>query len=311
MWIQYVPIALVAESLVQSVSNNPILRYLLLCYRVFATRLKWTEHNVGPWSQFSAPIVLSNRFCVGTAGHCHHRGRVGGGASLFPRRPKSRAVSSLLLPLPHSTYLFKMAQSYTPFQRYDEEFKSLKKQVRDSLQDDDDEEQANHTSNLLSQCEELLQQMALEARSVSDASLKRELLAQVRTYKSEWQKLKDDYNKKALLAGANGSGSANIHRDRLLKQQDMLLNQNSQLENARKVLEETEQVALEIGAELSHNRETIESAHGRVRSVAGLTGRARRVLSSMSQRQTQQKMILYGLAGGVIVFFLLVLWWMH
>ena len=206
-----------------------------------------------------------------------------------------------------------MAQSFTPFQRYDEEFKSLKKQVQDSLGDDEDEdvEQTNHTSNLLSQCEELLQQMALEARSVSDSSLKRELLAQVRTYKSEWQKLKDDYNRKALLAGGSGRQNGSNNRERLLKQQDMLLNQNSQLENARKVLEETEQVALEIGTELSHNRETIESAHGRVRSVAGLTGRARRVLSSMNQRQMQQKMILYGLAVGVVVFFLLVLWWMR
>ena len=206
-----------------------------------------------------------------------------------------------------------MAQSYTPFQRYDEEFKSLKKQVQDLLKDDDDDdvEQANNTSNLLSQCDELLQQMALEARSVPEASFKRELLAQVRTYKTELQRLKDDYNKKALLAGSNGDRGGGNHRERLLKQQDMLLKQNSQLENARKVLEETEQVALEIGTELSHNRETIESAQGRVRSVAGLTGRARRVLSSMSQRQTQQKMILYGLAGGVVVFFLLVLWWMR
>ena len=213
-----------------------------------------------------------------------------------------------------------MAQTYTPFERYDEEYKSLKKQVQDSLaqqqqEDEFDDEEAppGHTSNLLSQCDELLQQMALEARSVEDSSLKRELLAQVRTYKAECQKLKDDYNKSVLLAGRNHSNgrSANSHRERLLKQQDMLLNQNSQLENARKVLEETEQVALEITGELAHNRETIESAHGRVRSVAGLTGRARRILSTMGQRQAQQRMIMYGLLGGVVIFFLLAAWWLH
>jgi vesicle transport through interaction with t-SNAREs protein 1 len=206
-----------------------------------------------------------------------------------------------------------MAQTYTPFERYDEEYKSLKKRVQDLLHDEfEDEEVPGHTTNLLSQCEELLQQMALEARSVEDSSLKRELLGQVRTYKAECQKLKDDYNKSVLLAGRSNNGqSANNHRERLLKQQDMLLNQNSQLENARKVLEETEQVALEITGELAHNRETIESAHGRVRSVAGLTGRARRILSSMGQRQAQQKMIMYGLCGGVIVFFLLAMWWLH
>lgn len=204
-----------------------------------------------------------------------------------------------------------MAHTYTPFERYDEEFKSLKKQVQDSLQEEDqDEEVSGHTSSLLGQCDELLKQMALEARSVENSSLKRELLAQVRSYKTEWQKLKDDYNKKVLLAGSSGR-AGNNHRERLLQQQDMLLNQNSQLENARKVLEETEQVALEITGELANNRETIESAHGRVRSIAGLTGRARRILSSMSQRQSQQRMILYGLAGGVIVFFLMAMWWMR
>jgi len=209
-----------------------------------------------------------------------------------------------------------MTQTYTPFERYDEEFKSLKKQVQDSLKEDsfEDEEMTGHTSSLLSQCDELLQQMALEARSVEDSSLKRELLTQVRTYKAEWQKLKDDYNKIVLLGGRNNQGgdqSANGHRERLLKQQDMLLNQNNTLENARKILEETEQVALEITGELAHNRETIESAHGRVRSVAGLTGRAKRILSSMGQRQAQQRMIMYGLFAGVILFFLLAVWWMH
>jgi vesicle transport through interaction with t-SNAREs protein 1 len=202
-----------------------------------------------------------------------------------------------------------MSHSYIPFQRYDEEFKSLKKQVQESLHEDD-EESGDHAIDLISQCDELLQQMALEARSVPDAALKRELLAQVRTCKSELQSLKDDLNKRSLMAQAqtgNGSG----HRERLLQQQEMLTNQNSTLENARKVLEETEQVALEIGSELTNNRETLESAHGRVRSVAGLTGRARRIIQSMNQRQMQQKIILYGLAGSVVVFFLVMLWWMR
>jgi len=202
-----------------------------------------------------------------------------------------------------------------PFQRYNEEFQSLQRQVKDSLSRADtfsDEEVGgmDHTSNLLSQCDELLQQMALEARSVPDASMKRELLAKVRGNKKDVQTLKDEYNKKTLMAGSrSSSGGGSSHRERLLKQQDMLHNQNSQLENARKVLEETEQVALEIGSELAHNRETIESAHGRVRGIAGLTGRARRILSSMGQRQAQQKMILYGLGIGVVFFFLLMLWW--
>lgn len=212
-----------------------------------------------------------------------------------------------------------MSHSYIPFQRYDEEFKSLTKQVKSSLEEsanslsDQDEESANNPSNLISQCDELLQQMALEARSVPDAALKRELLGQVRTYKAEVQALKDEHNRQSLMApaGGHGGGNSSQQRERLLQQQDMLKNQNSQLESARKVLQETEQVALEIGEELSNNRATIESAHGRVRQVTSLTGRARRIVQSMNQRAVQQKMLLYGLSASVIIVFIIFLRWLH
>ncbi|KAL3927653.1 MAG: hypothetical protein SGBAC_012999 [Bacillariaceae sp.] len=196
------------------------------------------------------------------------------------------------------------------FQRYNDEFKSLKMKVQDSLHDGFRDEETGDTGNLLSQCDELLQQMALEARSVADAGTKRELLQQVRGCKSELQGLKDEHNKKSLMASAV-SGNTTDNRDRLLQQQDMLTKQNSQLENARKVLEETEAVAMEIGDELSHNRETIESAHGRVRQVTSLTGRARRVVQSMNRRAVQQKMLLYGISASVVIVFLVLVWLMR
>lgn len=201
--------------------------------------------------------------------------------------------------------------SSIPFQRYNDEFNSLKKQVQDSLQDGFRDEETGEAGNLLSQCDELLQQMALEARSVADAGTKRELLQQVRACKSELRALKDEHNKQSLMPSTRPGGSANDNRERLLQQQEMLTDQNARLENARKVLEESEQVAMEIGEELSHNRETIESAHGRIRQVGSLAGRARRVLQSMNRRAMQQKMLTYGVSGGVILAFLVLLWWMR
>jgi vesicle transport through interaction with t-SNAREs protein 1 len=200
-----------------------------------------------------------------------------------------------------------MSHTYLPFERYEDEFKTLTKQVQDSLNDD---EEVQQTGNLITQCDELLQQMALEARSVPDASLKRELLQTVRTAKSQLQTYKEKYEKQSLMSSANSKSSGG-HRERLLQQQDQLRNQNSQLDNARKVLEETEQVALEIGSELGNNRETLESAHGRIHQVTGLTGRARRIVQSMNQRAVQQKLLLYGLSGSVIVVFCVLVWWMR
>ena len=199
------------------------------------------------------------------------------------------------------------------FQRYDDEFQSLARQVKASFDDGfKDEETGEATENpvdCLDQCEELLQQMALEARSVPDANLKRELLAKVRSYKKELKTLRDEDNKRSLMVSARGNSSSgnDAHRDRMHQQQEMLQNQNKTLDSARRVLQETEQVALEIGDELSSNRATIESASGRIRQVTSLAGRARRVVSSMTQRSRQQKVLLYGLgltaAILVVVFF--------
>jgi hypothetical protein len=203
------------------------------------------------------------------------------------------------------------------FQRYDDEFQSLTRQVRASFgadeggfKDEETGEIADNPAECLDQCEELLQQMALEARSVPDASLKRELLTKVRSYKGKLQTLKDEDNKRSLMSSARGNGNSsqnNEHKGRMRQQQEMLQNQNRTLDSARRVLQETEQVALEIGDELSSNRATIESASGRIRQVTSLAGRARRVVSSMNLRSRQQKMLLYGLAVSaailLIVFF--------
>ena len=50
------------------------------------------------------------------------------------------------------------------------------------------------------------------------------------------------------------------------------------------------------------------SAHGRIREVGGLTGRARTILRSMNQRNMRHKMIVYGVAGSLCLGFLFSLW---
>ena len=69
-----------------------------------------------------------------------------------------------------------------------------------------------------------------------------------------------------------------------------------------------EEVALEITTELGRNRETLESAHGRVREMSGLTNRARRLLQNMSRRATQQKLALYAVGGIIVVTVAIILW---
>jgi len=200
-----------------------------------------------------------------------------------------------------------------PFEAYDDEFRSICRQIEKSLAPEETTG-SSMTQGLLQQCEDLIKQMALEARSVSNPNLKRSLLDKVRECKSQWQALKDQANQKGLFentGGGGGGGNGRNYRDRLQNNEDTLGRQNDTLENARRVMEETEVVALEITEELGHNREKLMSAHGRIHEVTGMTGRARRLLISMNQRQVQQKMCMYGVAVAAVALFIFALWGMR
>ena len=110
--------------------------------------------------------------------------------------------------------------------------------------------------------------------------------------------------------GGGGGGGGRGTDQRLLSNTDALQSQSDTLANARSIMAETESVALEITEELGRHRETISSAHGRVRQVSGMTNRARRIVQSMGRREVQQKLILYGVAGAVLLVFLMLLYGM-
>lgn len=212
-----------------------------------------------------------------------------------------RSTSSLLI---HYTYI---DMSESAFTSYQQEFKALVDQINVGMED---QPPSDYTENLLRQAEDLVKQMAVEARSVSDPNLKRRLLATTKEAKNEHTQLTQAMERHRLLSSASQrSGNG---KERLLMQQneDMLANQNETLERARRTMQETESVALEITEELGHNREKLQTAHGRIREVSGLTGRATSILNSMSRRATQQKLVLYGVAVALVLGFLVMLWTM-
>jgi vesicle transport through interaction with t-SNAREs protein 1 len=142
--------------------------------------------------------------------------------------------------------------------------------------------------------------------------------AKVRVCKTRLANLRDDYeaaksnvernslglNSDIESGGRNSRGRSSGSKERLLSNTDALQSQSETLANARSIMAETEGVAMEITEELGRHRETITSAHGRVRQVTGMTNRARRIVQSMGRREVQQKLILYGVGGTVAVVFL-------
>jgi vesicle transport through interaction with t-SNAREs protein 1 len=159
--------------------------------------------------------------------------------------------------------------------------------------------------------------MSLEARGVDDASVKRDLLQKVRTCKTTLSDLREEFKNlqqaqeraDLLLNSSNGSGGGkNASKERLLQSQNQLEQQNDTLDRARRVMADTEDVAMEITTELGRNRETLETAHGRVREVSGLTNRARRLLQNMNRRAVQQKLAMYTIAIVIVLVVGIILW---
>jgi len=201
------------------------------------------------------------------------------------------------------------SETSIPFERYDDEFSELLVQIERSLEEDPP---SVYSENLFQQADDLIKQMALEARSVPDASLKRALLEKVRQLKTKLASLQSQSEKAGLFRTSSNNNGNGSREKRLLLQQteDTLAQQNDTLERARRTMQETEQVALEITEELGNNREKLVSAHGRVREVSGMTGRARRILQSMNQRAVQQKLVMYGVAVGLGIGFLFLVYTM-
>ena len=64
-----------------------------------------------------------------------------------------------------------------------------------------------------------------------------------------------------------------------------------------------------FGSELERNREKINSSRSKVHEFGGMTDTARRMLASMETRDTQQKMILGGLAVCLVIGLILVIYY--
>eukprot|EP00611_Tribonema_gayanum_P010923 TRINITY_DN21026_c0_g1_i1.p1 TRINITY_DN21026_c0_g1~~TRINITY_DN21026_c0_g1_i1.p1 ORF type:complete len:221 (-),score=36.92 TRINITY_DN21026_c0_g1_i1:872-1534(-) len=177
--------------------------------------------------------------------------------------------------------------------------------------------QLRQANVLLGQADDLLKQMEVEARSTPDAPIRRDLQAKVASYKKSLASVRRDYQtavekteRQGLMSTADGleAGASKEHRERLLKTGDKLNEQSEMLANSKRTILEIEGVAGEITTELGRNRETIQSAHGKVREVSAMTANARRLVHNMSKREVQQRFILWGIALLLLLAVILVIY---
>ena len=183
------------------------------------------------------------------------------------------------------------------------------------------QQKLNLAQQLLNQTKDLLKQMTIEARSLKSSSSSEKDIEECKKIlhiaKANHANLKDDVQaiqtkvQHYLLLQSDSSNNGNKRgrrkngvnseiKQHLLSTNESISKQNANLERSKQIMADTEMVAMEITEELGRNRETIQSAHSRVRGVNSLSNHARRILVNMTRRETQQKMAVY--AVGVILF---------
>lgn len=185
--------------------------------------------------------------------------------------------------------------SSSPFDRYHEEFTLLIQQIQKSPNDE------KTSIILLQQCNDLIKQMSLEARSTGDADQKQQMLDKVKECKAQYQHVIQQSERQGLLAGgttsssccSKGAGSSGTTTSAaaaaastttcLQKNEAAMVTQNNCLERAHRSMQETEQVAVGITQELDKNRETMSRTHGRIHQVSSLTGLAQSILNRIKK----------------------------
>ena len=166
--------------------------------------------------------------------------------------------------------------------------------------------------------------MDLEARSLQNPSVKTPLLAKLRDYKAELQRLKRESqvaakaastaaNRSQLLAGAElddmGAPTSSSQRERMLQTTERLDRTGDRIREGKRNLLETEELGVSILQDLHRQRETITSAREHIHGADDNIGRSRRILAAMGRRAMANKVMMYGIilmllgAIGIVAYF--------
>ncbi len=175
-----------------------------------------------------------------------------------------------------------------------------------TAKEEEHHQQQTSSASQKSKCDELekqlanlLEQMRLEARSMTELDDREELWERTLQYQRNWddivgvhttpqqQELNNQHQQERniLFEGAvRGSSSIeNTGRDRANVRAAIQQEEQNRmvLERALQSINETETVGTQIQEELGRNRETIQSAHERVQNVGKMTQQAQVLLNKM------------------------------
>uniref|UniRef100_A0A0C9S2N4 TSA: Wollemia nobilis Ref_Wollemi_Transcript_18809_931 transcribed RNA sequence n=1 Tax=Wollemia nobilis TaxID=56998 RepID=A0A0C9S2N4_9CONI len=171
----------------------------------------------------------------------------------------------------------------------------------------------------LDEAESLIRKMDLEARSLQP-SIKANLLAKLREYKSDLNNLKREVKKASsidsasareelLESGMNDTLMASAdQRGRLLMSTERLNQSTDRIKESRRTILETEDLGVSILQDLHQQRQTLLHAHTTLHDVDDNIGKSRKLLTSMARRMNRNKWIIGGIIGVLILVIVLVMY---
>ncbi|KAF7828023.1 vesicle transport v-SNARE 12 [Senna tora] len=164
----------------------------------------------------------------------------------------------------------------------------------------------------LDDAEVLIRKMDLEARSLQP-SVKAMLLAKLREYKSDLNKLKREFKRltsptadQAAREDLLDTGMANPHmasaeqRERLTMSIERINESSDRIRESRRTMLETEELGVSILQDLHQQRETLLSSHQKLHGIDDAIDKSKKVLSSMSRRISRNKWIVASVIGALV-----------
>ena len=164
------------------------------------------------------------------------------------------------------------------FAEYADEFSSLLRQCNIATND------TATTTSLLEQCQDLLQQMVLEARSIDDPEEKKRYTERCKSYKEQYQLAKQQVERQTLLASntTNTASASTLQLRDALQSNDVTMgNQNSTLQQSLQSIHDTEQIATSTLEQLHTQRDTLQSTQQKTQTLQSMTQQANTIATNL------------------------------
>jgi Vesicle transport v-SNARE protein N-terminus len=142
-------------------------------------------------------------------------------------------------------------------------------------------ESISAATDTIQQCQELLQQMAVEARSTDDQRQRKYYMDRYTAYKHQYQAMKQQLDRASLLPVATTSSNEKAVQDKIQTNEGTLLQQNSTLQQSLQSIHTTEQIANETMEHLQNQRDTLQQTQQKTKGLQSMTQQANQVATNL------------------------------